>query len=155
MEMNMKKGELIFVLFLRMAVSILLFVSRGYYSLAKQFPQLVGGVTLIFLLWDLAVGFWKRKKEKDSGEAPEKKPGPSAFVKKRWLVLGICLTVYVLLMPTFGFLLMTALLISSLLWFFDVRKPLTIVIYTVVTVGIIYGVFAKLLYVPLPTGTIW
>jgi len=151
----MKKGEMIFVLFLLMAVSILLFVSRDYYSLAKQFPQLVGGVTVIFLLWDLAVGFWKGKKERDSGEVTEKKPGPSAFVIKRWLILGISLTIYVLLMPTFGFLLVTILLIASLLWFFGVRKPLTIVIYTVVTVGTIYGVFAKVLYVPLPPGTIW
>ena len=52
----MKTGGLVFLGVLILAISVLLFVSRDYYALAKEFPQLVGGVTLILLLWEMGSG---------------------------------------------------------------------------------------------------
>ena len=151
----MRKSELIFVLFLVAAVSILLFESKNYFSLAKQFPQLVGGFTLILLVLDLGIGFWKTARDKRLGKEPEPVPAPSAFQMKRWLILGVCLTAYLILLPLIGFVIATSALMLSMLWFFSIRRPLILVGYTGLTVGIIYGVFVELLYVPLPTGTLW
>jgi hypothetical protein len=71
------------------------------------------------------------------------------------LTLGIGLLVYVIFLPKLGFLIMTTLLILSILWFFNVRHPVTLILYTGICVGVVYGVFVKLLYVPLPAGTWW
>ena len=135
-----------------LAISLLLFVSRDYYALAKEFPQLVGGVTLILLFWEMGVGLWRRKKEAGKKDEKEK---PSAFVIKRWLTLAISLLIYVILLPKAGFVVMTSLLLLAILWFFNVRQPLVLILYTGGIVGVIYGVFARLLYVPLPPGTWW
>jgi hydrogenase/urease accessory protein HupE len=150
----MKTGGLVFVFLLIVAVSVLLYVSQDYHSLAKKLPQLVGGVTLILLLWEFGIGLWKKKRQADE-KKESVKDMPSPFVIKRWLTLGISLLVYVILLPRIGFLIMTSLLLVSMLWFFNVRRPLTVIIYTGVIVGVIYGVFARLLYVPLPAGTWW
>ncbi len=150
----MKTGGLVFVFLLIVAVSVLLYVSQDYHSLAKKLPQLVGGVTLFLLVWELGVGLWKKRQQAD-GKSESVKEMPSPFVIKRWLTLGISLLVYVIFLPKIGFLIMTALLLLAMLWFFDVRRPLTMILYTGIIVGVIYGVFAKLLYVPLPAGSWW
>lgn len=133
----------------------MIYESRDYFRLAKQLPQLVGGVTLFLLAWDLVVGLWKSGKKTDEADEPQPDSASNTFKIKRWLALGISLAVYVLLLPAVGFVIMTTLLILSLLWFFNVRQPVTMIAYTGATVGVIYGVFAKLLYVPLPAGTLW
>jgi len=150
----MKTGGFIFVGALILSISVLLIVSQDYHALAKKFPQLVGGVTLILLLWEMGIGLWRRKQEADKGPKKEAEK-PSAFVIKRWLTLGISLLVYVIFLPKAGFLVMTSLLLLAILWFFNVRRPLVLILYTGGIVGVIYGVFAKLLYVPLPPGTWW
>ena len=150
----MKTGGLVFNLFLFAAVSVLLYMSRDYFPLSRKLPQLVGGVTLILLAWELGLGLWKRKQAAAQGRE-QMKERPSAFVVKRWLTLAISLLAYVILLPKLGFLLMTSLLMLSILWFFNVRTPLVLVGYTAVSVGAVYVVFAKLLYVPLPAGTWW
>ena len=150
----MKTGGLIFVGALILSISVLLFVSQDYHALAKKFPQLVGGVTLMLLLWEMGIGLWNRKQEAQKKDKKEKEK-PSAFVIKRWLTLGISLLVYVILLPKAGFVVMTSLLLLSILWFFNVRQPLVLILYTGGIVGVIYGVFARLLYVPLPPGTWW
>lgn len=150
----MKTGGLIFVAALILAIAVLLFVSQDYHPLAKKFPQLVGAMTLILLLWEMGDGLWKRRRQAAQKDKEESKK-PSSFVIKRWLTLGISLLVYVILLPKAGFVVMTAMLILSILWFFKVRNPLVLIFYTGGIVGVIYGVFAKLLYVPLPPGTWW
>lgn len=150
----MKKGGFVFSFLLFAAIAVLLFESRDYYALSRKLPQLVGGLALILLAWELGVGFWKRKQAiaVETDPAPER---PSPFKIKRWLTLGISLSAYVIFMPKLGFLLMTSLLMLSILWFFNVRHPLTLILYTGLSVGIVYGVFVKLLYVPLPAGSWW
>lgn len=150
----MKTGGILFGVFLMVAVSVLLFVSREYHPLAKKLPQLVGFVVLALLAWDLGISFWQKKRRENRDEARTREK-PTPFVIKRWLTLGISLTAYVLLLPRLGFLVMTSLLMISQLWFFNVRRPVVVIAYTAVTVGIIYGVFARVLYVPLPAGTWW
>ena len=150
----MKTGGLVFNFFLFGAVSVLLFMSRDYYPMSRKLPQLVGGLALILLAWELGLGLWKRKQADAQGGA-QKKERPSAFVVKRWLTLAVSLLVYVILLPKLGFLVMTSLLMLSILWFFNARTPLVLVVYTALSVGVVYVVFAKLLYVPLPAGTWW
>lgn len=150
----MKTGGLVFNLFLFGAVSVLLYMSKDYFPLSRKLPQLVGGLALVLLAWELGLGLWKRKQAAAQG-GEQKKERPSAFVVKRWLTLAISLLVYVILLPKLGFLLMTSLLMLSILWFFNARTPLVLVVYTAVSVGVVYVVFAKLLYVPLPAGAWW
>ena len=150
----MKTGGLVFNLFLFGAVLILIYVSRDYYPMSRKLPQMVGGLTLILLAWELGLGLWKRK-QAAAPVGEQKKDRPNAFIVKRWLTLAVSLLVYIILLPKLGFLVMTSLLMLSILWFFNVRKPLVLVVYTGLSVGIVYGVFAKLLYVPLPAGTWW
>lgn len=150
----MKTSELVFVFILLAADSVLLFVSQDYHPLAKKLPQLVGGLIWILLAWELFIGL-RKKKHETIEDREGSKDTPSPFVIKRWLTLGICLLGYVIFLPKVGFLIMTSLLLLSMLWFFSVRRPLTLILYTGFIVGGIYGVFAKLLYVPLPTGTWW
>ena len=150
----MKTGGLVFNLFLFGAVLVLLYMSRDYFPLSRKMPQLVGGLTLMLLAWELGLGLWKRK-QAAAQDSEQKKEWPSAFIIKRWLALAISLLVYVILLPKLGFLVMTSLMMLSILWFFNVRKPLVLVVYISVSVGVVYVVFAKLLYVPLPAGTWW
>ena len=150
----MKTSGLVFVFILLAADSVLLFVSQDYHPLAKKLPQLVGGLIWILLAWELLLGLWKKKHETIEDKAGIRDT-PSPFVIKRWITLAICLLGYVIFLPKLGFLMMTSLLLLSMLWCFKVRQPLTLILYTGIIVGGIYGVFAKLLYVPLPTGIWW
>jgi len=151
-----QKQEFIFVFLIFALVLFMLIVSHDYHPLAKQFPQLVAGVVLILLVWELVVMILRRGEKK---EAPKKnelfEELPRKTLIKRWLAIGLSLAAYVLLLPTLGFVVMTSLLILSLLWFFEIRRPFLLLLYTGFTVGMLYMVFVKILYVPLPSGVLW
>ena len=150
----MSNERLVFVSALFGFVLFILIISYSYDPIARDFPQLVAGVTLILLGWDLALGLWKRKKGFIVKKEQERRL-PRSVLVRRWLAVGLSLAVYVIFLPKVGFLVMTALLILSLLWFFDQRRPLTLVLYTSLTVGTLYVVFVRLMFVPLPHGTWW
>jgi hypothetical protein len=62
------------------------------------------------------------------------------------------ITLYVLSLDYFGFILATAALNFALLLLFGVRNPLSLAVFPAAISLAVYGVFYKLLVVPLPEG---
>lgn len=150
-----QKHELIFVFLIFAFVLFMFLVSQGYHPMAKQFPQLVAGLILILLVWELVVMIFRRGGEKAPKKSQLFQRLPRKILIKRWLAIGLSLVVYVLLLPKLGFVVMTSLFMLSLLWFLDIKRPLLLVLYTGLTVGLLYVIFVKILLVPLPSGTLW
>lgn len=61
--------------------------------------------------------------------------------------------VYLWLMPTMGFYLLTPAFILGMLLLMEVRSPLTLVLVTVIAYGLVLAVFTRWFYVALPTGS--
>jgi len=150
----MKKDRLLFVALLFVFMLILLILSQGYHPVARQLPRLVCLVTLVLLGYDLLAGLVGR-----SPEPAKKSPGieklPRPVLVKRWITIITGLLSYVVFLPHLGFLVMTSLFILVLLWVFNERRASVLVLYTGLTVGILYLVFIKLFFVPLPMGDLW
>jgi hypothetical protein len=114
---------------------------------AAFFPELLAWMTAglaIFLAWLTFRG----KFGDDSRTLSELFPREMSLA-----IVGLVLVVfYVLLLEPLGFILATIGLNGALLFLFGVRRPLTLTIFPVVISFAVYGVFYKLLMVPLPEG---
>jgi hypothetical protein len=70
-----------------------------------------------------------------------------------WVVVGIMVG-YALLLDLTGYLLTSFVTMIALFYVFGIRNYQRIVLITVITLGILYLSFEKLLYAPLPVGTL-
>lgn len=59
--------------------------------------------------------------------------------------------VYVLLVPTAGFLITTPLLLIGMMWLFGERNPLALIVISIVTTVVIWLLFTKVFYIFLPS----
>jgi len=66
-------------------------------------------------------------------------------------VITLCL-IYTLLMPVFGFLLLTPIFQVLLLLTMGTKKWTTLVITPIVLTGVLFGIFVRILHIPLPRG---
>jgi len=84
-------------------------------------------------------------------EGTRDEPDVPASTARSMTIWALCF-VYILLLSTAGFLILTPFLLATLLWIMGVRQPLRLGLVTVATVVVIYGVFDVVLGVRLPLG---
>ncbi|KAB2329564.1 tripartite tricarboxylate transporter TctB family protein [Cytobacillus depressus] len=150
--MTIKRIEIMIGLIL-MAFSILIL------SIASQFPKGLGhdvgarffpnfyaylliGLSVLYILTSL----YKVREE-------EKKHGNKEWIKA--IVGMICTFAYFFLMEFTGFLIATPVFLAGMMWIFNYRKPIRIIVFTALITAAIYVVFSILLKVPLPSGNLF
>ena len=88
-------------------------------------------------------------------ERKNKAPGKKYFDKKGFLrVVGcmLCLAVYLMAMPTVGFVLDSAILCALVMLLMGNRKPVQIIVMSIVLPVLVYCMFKLGLSLRLPTG---
>lgn len=113
----------------------------------KFLPQLVA--VAIGLLAVLLIVNAERSRRGDS------RPTRLSFrTDSRLFVAFLICAGYVLGMYLFGFMIATVASLTGLMRIFGERRPLTLLLVSVVTTAFLYFVFAKLLYVVFPYGIV-
>ena len=142
----------VFTLFSMMFIIAYWAQAAGLPKAAIRYPFVVTCVAVIFIVWNLALSVvqFRRKlrEEGDEGVAVDLSFGMSG---RKWIVVGVTI-LYLLLLPVVGYLVMTTLYIVGLCLLLGIRSPVIITFYTVILVGVLYGIFGMWLHVSLPTG---
>lgn len=79
------------------------------------------------------------------------KPVPSENPKLVLMSIGV-IFIYILLTPLLGFYISTLAAVSAHLWFSKVRKPISLILGSVLITLFVYVFFQRLLDVPIPLG---
>jgi putative tricarboxylic transport membrane protein len=131
-----------------------------FYRSPAFFPVVVA-VVLLVLSIVMIVQSWRPQpvpsavsQDEDVAE-PEVESGKLSPTERR-IAVGtvIALVLYTALLRYGGFLILTPILLAVLMWLFEVRKAVTIVVFSLVATGITYYVFQGILNVILPRGYI-
>lgn len=113
-------------------------------------PNIIGAAMVIIGLIYLGASFLIKE---DGVKAPvAKKTKTPEKGNDRWVILLVVIisSVYIVLLPILGYLLMTPLLMASLLWLFRERRWLNVIAISVVFTALLYVIFNNLLKVYLP-----
>ena len=145
--------------------SVIFFSSCGLYYVATTFPQSKSSdqvgpalwpkmilITLLILSGCLVIKNGRRILKLASGS--EASTGSSKMVGGRMLMLTIALSLlYAFGVSYVGFLL--SILIFQLLFLviLKVRNICTLTLYPICMTSVVYAIFIKVLYIPLPRGT--
>ena len=132
------------------SVSMSLRTLKAYKTVGPEFwPQIILGC-MILVSGALTVSNilkWRKSAKEDPGAAPEKELDWYKFAGSIMLIMA-----YVALMKTIGFLVLTPLLIIGTMFLIG-KTSIKMTSFTVVSIMVlVYVVFGKLLYVPLPRG---
>ncbi|MCL5272739.1 MAG: tripartite tricarboxylate transporter TctB family protein [Gammaproteobacteria bacterium] len=138
--------------FLVFSVLILIKV-QSYPIMAKQFPEMIAILSIIFSVSETIRILLLMKKQrpeqiKYNEKENQKRKGNVTIAK--WLFLFF--TGYLLVLYFFGFLISTFLLVFTLMWSCGVRRKLELFGYTLGSMGIIYIIFGLFLGVYLFRG---
>ena len=139
---------------------------------ARTFPLLVGSLLIVFACVNI-IGAMGRLKAVHAPVPAAKDPQESlsgsemlqekadatqcnrfnAFIRDNRVVCAILLMgVYYLLLVFLGFIIGTVILIPLMLYLLEYRKPISVLLITVVGTMLLFVTFKVLLGVPLPTG---
>lgn len=83
---------------------------------------------------------------------------PDAAFGPRWkmvIVVVVAIFASVFLFKYIGYYLSSAIFLFLLMWLMEERKPVTLIAVPIGWVLFSYFVFAKFLYISLPTGSLW
>lgn len=129
---------------------------------SRGFPEVSGGVpgpalfpTLLALILGvigitLSIKAWRELRAGDSDDSTDD-PAP----KTPWIRFGVMLLLiigYLLFMPVLGFISSTILFLVASLYCFGYRGGVHAWAFAFAAAFILYGVFAKIMNVPLPVG---
>ncbi len=118
------------------------------YTLGPRFfPYLSACLTGLLSLVLIVRSFRQKAPPVDESKlpSPKKESRPVLF----FMIVG---TVYIYILPYLGVALATPLCLLSLFWYFGFRKWSWILAFTIGVTIFIYGVFEKLIGIPLPAG---
>lgn len=119
---------------------------------AIRYPFVVTCVAVVFIVWNLALSVVQfRRKLREEGEEGVAVNLFFGLTRLRWIVIGATL-LYVLLIPVVGYVVTTTVYMAGLCLLLGIRKPVTVTLYTVILVGLLYAIFGLWLRVSLPAG---
>ena len=142
---------------------------------ARTFPLLVGSLLIVFACANI-IGAMGRLKAMHVPTPAAKDPQESlsgseilqdkddatqcnrfnAFIRDNRVVCAILLMViYYLLLVFLGFIIGTVILIPLMLYLLEYRRPINVLLITVVGTMLLFVAFKVLLGVPLPTGLLF
>jgi len=130
---------------------------------ARTFPLLIGGILVVFASVNITGAIKQLKLSKSLGsveveEMQEERVGSvfNILIREYRVVSAVILLVlYFLLLSFVGFLIATVLLIPAMLYLLEYRKPLPVVVITVLGTAFLFTAFQVLLGVPLPDGSLF
>ena len=131
---------------------------KGAYVQASTFPQIMiigmALFTVILLVQSivkLTVGM--KDDDPDAKPAPTLNPFRDRGVGAAILVIALCV-LYTLLFDKLGYVLASALLCIIIMWMIGKRKPVTVILVSVLVPLVMWFVFYKLLTVNIPMGVL-
>lgn len=122
--------------------------AMGYEKMGGEFwPRftLVGIVVMAIII--MIDSFLKARSGVPSKERPREDKNTLGVA-----ICGIIIFFFILLIPYLGFLLSAFFGFMVLMYTFGEKKKLVVLCYSIVMVGMIYLLFGKFLFVPLPRG---
>lgn len=136
----------------------LVFVAAYWMSAYKlpmatiQYPLVITIILLIFCAWNiwLSIGEFK-KVYTEAGDDREKYDISLGFDKKKLLVVAGTF-LYAVCIPIVGYIVSTVIYLGSMCYYLGVRKPVVLVLYSLVLTAIFYLIFESWLSVRVPTG---
>lgn len=131
---------------------ILIIESWDYPDKARIFPQTIGFIFLIlltFLIWCILVEMRSINKSDTKDESKNQ------YDFKKWLFSGISIVIYTLLMYLVGFIVSSIIFTAALMWLLGLKRPILVGIITLCSVVLIWTIFQKILYIPLPEGILF
>ena len=152
-------GEFLITVFFLLGSIFLFVASTKFIVLGPRtqvgpafWPQiLLGGIIILTIIWLVKFILTKYKSTKGNILAinPEKIE-PRGFIRLS-LVITLCLA-YVFVMEWGGFLLSTPIFQVLILLALGIRKLTTLIVTPVLLTGVLFGIFIKILHIPLPRG---
>jgi hypothetical protein len=120
---------------------------------SRALPMMTGGLILaggLFLAGRRLLR-WNREPVMIPTEGTPDEPKASASTVRALSVWALCF-VYLCLLSTVGFVLLTPLLLVGLLWLMGVRQPVRLGSLSLIAVAVLFGIFGIALHVRLPLG---
>ena len=118
----------------------------------RYFPYVLSFLTVlcggIMLAFDIV-------EKKVAAKEPKTASGLDLFCLQGALIMVVLSVVYVFMISRAGYLLSTMIALPVTMWLFGYRKVKIIAIVSIVSPLIIYLLFAKMMAVPLPVGTLF
>ena len=131
---------------------------KGAYVQASTFPQIMiigmalfTVVLLVQSIVKLTAGM--KPDDPDNAPAPTLNPLKDKGVGAALLVIALCV-VYVLLFEKLGYVLVSALVSMIIMWLIGKRKPVTVVLVSLLVPLVMWLIFYKLLTVNIPMGVL-
>lgn len=131
---------------------------KGAYVQASTFPQIMiigmGIFTVVLLVQSivkLTVGM--KPDDFDNAPAPSLNPITNKGIGAALLVIALCV-LYVLLFDRLGYVVVSALISMIIMWLIGKRKPLTVILVSVLVPLVMWFIFYKLLTVNIPMGVL-
>jgi putative tricarboxylic transport membrane protein len=116
------------------------------------YPRFV--TVCLFLLSSLLVGQGVRKRLSGSGARPAGPRVDRTYVV-RFALLAAAAFLYTRLLPSAGYLVATPLFVAAAMLLFGERKWYRVVLVSILTTAVLYGVFRMVFRVPLPRFSWW
>ncbi len=114
------------------------------------YPLLVG-MFLVALSVPFIIQSWKSR----HNHLPDEEPFPRGPDLRRVAAVAIAVGLYPILLTFLGYILSSFFLLVSVLRLFGLQSRWKIVLIALITVGLSYYLFARILAVPLPRGTLF
>ena len=131
---------------------------KGAYVQASTFPQIMiigmalfTVVLLVQSIVKLTVGM--KPDDPDNAPAPTLNPLKDKGVGAALFVIVLCV-LYVLLFDKLGYVLVSALVSMIIMWLIGKRKPVTVVLVSLLVPLVMWLIFYKLLTVNIPMGVL-
>ena len=158
----MKKGEIVLS---AVCLAFFLFMFTEAFQLRGEgrfgevgsgfWPLLAVGISSILsLVW--LIGNLRRYSREKKGHA-EEPPTPEAVaaawvMRKKIALCSVCLLVYIILIPTIGFILSTVLFILAFILALEEKRKLVLIISPPLITAVVILIFGKFIMMPLPKG---
>lgn len=157
----MKKGEIVFGALCVAFFSFMFYEAvqlRGVGRFGEVgsgfWPMLsLGGAVLLSLCWLIAT-LGKRFREKGkAAETPSPEMIAEAWGRRKKVALSVvCILVYIVAMPWFGFIVSTFLFIPAFALALEERRKLVLILSPFLVTAITVFVFARFISIPFPKG---
>ena len=131
---------------------------KGAYVQASTFPQIMDIGMMLFTVVLLVQSVFKlvrpmKADDPDAQPAPSLNPIKNRGVGAALLVIALC-ALYTLLFDKLGYVLVSALVSIIIMWLIGKRKPLTVILVSVLVPLVMWFIFYKLLTVNIPMGVL-
>lgn len=142
---------------------VALFFTASYWLSARRlppkaldFPKAILLVLIPLFIWNGVNSVKEFKKTlADSQQPEEDKWDCTLHITSPKVIVTAITVVYTLLIPVIGFFVCTVVYLAVLAFYLGIRKPVPLLLFTVLFTGAVYGIFVLWLRVFMPAGVLF